>query len=152
MNCVVLDEEAMLMLSGRLARMSHPPLVIFLEGVLGAGKTTFCRGFLQALGYQGKVKSPTYALVESYEFPFGQVHHFDFYRIHDPLELEHMGIQEYFTHETICLIEWAEQGMPLLPAPDLRIKIEMQPSGRRVRIEPHSDYGRTILKRFEDDA
>lgn len=120
-------------------------IVIFLSGDLGAGKTTWVRGFLRGLAYLGNVKSPTYTLVEPYEFADQQVYHFDFYRLNDPQELELMGIRDYF-HASLCLIEWPEKADDLLPAPDLQLFIQIQDEQREVILRSLSDRGKDALR------
>lgn len=125
--------------------------VIFLYGQLGAGKTTVARGFLHGLGYKGRVKSPTYTLVEPYELLTGIVFHFDLYRLHTPQELESIGIQDYFIPNTICLIEWPEHGKGLLPMPDLSCYISLHDNSREIKLIAQSAYGKTILQRLQHD-
>ena len=100
------------------------PVLIFLIGELGAGKTTLCKGFLKGLGHKGLVKSPTYNLVETYELSNLLVFHFDFYQISHQKELTNVGIQEYLnTNNSISIIEWPEKMVSFLPHPDIQITI-----------------------------
>ncbi len=122
--------------------------IIFLKGDLGAGKTTFVRGFLNALGHSGNVKSPTYTLIEPYSINGRNIYHFDLYRINDPEELEAMGIRDYCDGESICLYEWPEQGQGVLPDADIILSLSHADSGREVEIESNSAKGRQILSRI----
>ena len=129
---LVADETEMAALGADLAEALAAPVVIFLEGPLGAGKTTLARAFLQGLGYTGAVRSPTYTLVESYPFDGFDVHHLDLYRVADPDELEFLGVRDLAASEAIWLVEWAERGADRLPAPDHVIRIAFEGTGRRV--------------------
>lgn len=104
--------------------------LIFLQGQLGAGKTTLVSAILKAAGYQGLVKSPTYTLVEEYDIKTQKIFHFDLYRIADPEELEIMGIRDYMAQRAICFVEWAELGENFLPKADLILKLDVQSQGR----------------------
>ena len=129
----------MLQCAANMAETASFPCVFFLYGELGAGKTTFVRGFLQALGIVGRVKSPTYTLVESYSLPDGrEVFHFDLYRLISPDEVQQIGIAEYFHANAICFIEWPEKAAPYLPAPDIDCYFEYADDGRLLRFVPRS--------------
>lgn len=124
-------------------------LFIHLSGELGAGKTTFVRGFLRSMGYEGIVKSPTYTLVESYEQLTKVVYHFDLYRLNYPMELENIGIRDYFEKEVICLIEWPEKAGTLLPSPDLKIEIAYFDEKRQLTMTALSDRGSHVVEAID---
>jgi tRNA threonylcarbamoyladenosine biosynthesis protein TsaE len=145
------DEAACAASAGTLAQMlaavSTPPdAFIELHGPLGAGKTTFVRHLLHALGVQGRVKSPTYAVMEPYEVAAMNIWHFDFYRFDDPQEFEDAGFRDVFASVGLKLAEWPEKADGLLPEADLRIHIEpLENDGRRVRFTSHTDLGAKLL-------
>ncbi|QSX36647.1 tRNA (adenosine(37)-N6)-threonylcarbamoyltransferase complex ATPase subunit type 1 TsaE [Shewanella sedimentimangrovi] len=139
------SEEDTIALGRRLAAALKPPLVLYLSGELGAGKTTFSRGLIQSLGHQGAVKSPTYTLVEPYELPDVEVYHFDLYRLADPEELEFMGIRDYFTPNSLCIVEWPERGQGLLPAADIQLQLKYANSGRELILTSATAAGDALI-------
>lgn len=139
------DAEATAALGARLGRCLTPGLVVYLEGELGAGKTTLVRGLLHGLGYAGAVTSPTYTLIEPYTVAGQRLAHFDLYRLADPEELEFLGLRDYLDGETVCLVEWPDRGAGAVPAADLRLALEYRDHGRRARCEARSERGRGVL-------
>ncbi|MCP5244592.1 MAG: tRNA (adenosine(37)-N6)-threonylcarbamoyltransferase complex ATPase subunit type 1 TsaE [Burkholderiales bacterium] len=140
------DETNTLALGKKIAAVLKPGLVIFLNGNLGAGKTTLVRGILHGLGHQHAVKSPTYNLVEIYKFSRLYLYHFDFYRFNDPYEWEEAGFRDYFNADTICLIEWPEKAFGLLPDADLDINFQILETGRNLSIKADTDAGEQCLR------
>jgi tRNA threonylcarbamoyladenosine biosynthesis protein TsaE len=140
----VASADAMEALGARLARCCHAGSRLYLCGELAAGKTTFTRGYLRALGHAGAVKSPTFTLVESYSLASRVVHHFDLYRL-SAAELEFIGIEDYFDADADCLIEWAERGASVLPLPDLTLTLRVVDGGREVQLNSHGSLGDEII-------
>ena len=134
-----------------LAACLVPGMVIYLIGELGAGKTTLARGLLRGLGYEGKVKSPTFTLVEVYEVSRLYLYHFDFYRFSDPQELGEAGFREYFNPQSVCLVEWPEKSNKAagLPPADLKVVLQVAGSGRNASIFADSEVGLSCLKRLQ---
>jgi len=124
------DEGQLGIFANDFATQLRAPLVIWLEGDLGTGKTTFARVLLRALGYKGRVKSPTYGLLEQYDVGSLQLVHMDLYRIIDPDELEFLGVADLLDDQTIVLIEWPDKGGEWLPEPDFMFKFTYAPQGR----------------------
>lgn len=132
MNYIIENEAQMLSFAAEIAKTMRAPQVIFLLGDLGAGKTTLTRGLLRAWGYEGIVKSPTFTVVESYEFAGFTVNHFDLYRIESAEELELIGVRDYFSKDAICIIEWPDKAQGLLPRADLTLQITITGEHREI--------------------
>lgn len=139
------DESATLALGAAIAPHVRPGLVVTLSGELGAGKTTLVRGLLRALGHAGRVKSPTYALVEVYEVLRLDFYHFDFYRFQDPREWIEAGFRDVFNGRNVCLIEWPERASGFLPSPDLEITLAMAGTGRTATLAAKTAAGESIV-------
>ena len=144
------DESAQVALGARIARALEAGVVIYLEGELGVGKTTLCRGLIRALGHCGAVKSPTYTLVEPYELPELSIYHFDLYRLGDPEELEFLGVRDYLTPRSLWLVEWPTRGKGVLPPADLVITIDTAGPARRLQLAPTSCRGMAVTARLGD--
>lgn len=142
------DETALIAFSKKIASALSVDTVIYLQGQLGAGKTTLVRGILRALGYTGTIRSPTYTLVEIYELAQAQIFHLDLYRLHHPQELEYLGIWEQID-QAIFLIEWPEHGLGFLPLADLRCEIILENQGRRINLRAVSEKAEKILRQIK---
>ncbi|MDD3885106.1 MAG: tRNA (adenosine(37)-N6)-threonylcarbamoyltransferase complex ATPase subunit type 1 TsaE [Gallionella sp.] len=142
------DETATLALGARLAGCVRPGLVIYLYGDLGAGKTTLVRGLLAALGYLGKVKSPTYTLLEPYRVDELDLRHFDLYRLTGEDEWESAGFRDEFDGARVLLIEWPEKAAGLLPAADINIHLAIGGTGRSATLQSNTETGDQCLKQF----
>jgi len=142
-------EDAMVALGQQLGSAADTVscgLVVFLQGNLGMGKTTLIRGVIRHFGHQGAVKSPTYTLVEPYEFAQQQVNHFDLYRLGHPEELEFLGIRDYFTDTAVNLIEWPDKGAGVLPSADLVISITGEGPQRQLTFDALSATAQNLLE------
>lgn len=139
------DERATSAFAGSLATALSFPLVLTLSGEIGAGKTSFIRALLKALGVGESVKSPTFSLVESYQCQDLQIHHFDLYRIQEELELDYIGFRDYFTPNSFCCIEWPERAPQSLDAVDIHGSLTTKGSGRLMSLHALTDTGERIL-------
>ncbi|UCC56750.1 MAG: tRNA (adenosine(37)-N6)-threonylcarbamoyltransferase complex ATPase subunit type 1 TsaE [Gammaproteobacteria bacterium] len=150
MKLIVPDEQAMHATGRQLARTAARPGVIYLEGDLGTGKTTLVRSLLHGLGYVGKVKSPTYTLVEPYTLADLTVYHLDLYRLTDPEELEWLGIRDLHRGDELLLVEWPHHGAGRLPPADLVISIEYHGAGRLLRVQALTPRGKFMAAGLRD--
>jgi tRNA threonylcarbamoyladenosine biosynthesis protein TsaE len=145
------DEAAQQAFGTRLAAHCVSPILITLDGDLGAGKTTLVRGFVRALGHQGAVKSPTYALIEPYEIGDSKVFHLDLYRLGDPEELEYIGLRDMTAEDALILVEWPQRGAGWLPVADLGIEIAFLETGRRVTLSAGTARGAAVVESLAND-
>lgn len=125
----------------KLANACKGGSVIYLQGTLGMGKTTLSRCVVQGLGWQGRVKSPTYTLVEQYDTGAVEALHFDLYRLADPEELEFMGIRDFDQSKAIWLVEWPERGIGVLPLPDIEVHFSDADQSRALELVAGTEKG-----------
>lgn len=140
------SEAEQMALGAELSRSMDAPCIVFLEGDLGAGKTTLVRGFLRERGYTGPVRSPTYTLVEPYPLTDETVYHMDLYRLADAEELEYLGLRDMLETQNILLIEWPERGQGWLPQADLELHILHQQDGRKILLHANTSKGERIIQ------
>lgn len=147
-SCYLANEQATLDFAAQVATVLCAPCLFYLQGDLGAGKTCFVRGVLQSLGHAGKVKSPTYTLMEPYEIGSQHFYHFDLYRLADPEELELLGARDVLA-DGVCFFEWPDKGASWLPVADLVLTLTQQGSGRQAHLQAHSGTGDQIVTKLK---
>jgi tRNA threonylcarbamoyladenosine biosynthesis protein TsaE len=141
------SEQAVADLAERFAASVKVPAVIYLRGDLGAGKTTFARAYVHALGFTGYVKSPSYGLLETYQAGGQKVLHLDLYRIEDPEELEYLALRDLFDDQSVLLVEWPDRGEHYLPKPDLVLDFGENNESRFISCRVFSDRGRLLSEK-----
>lgn len=139
------NENELFILAAKIAAHLTSGMIIALQGELGVGKTTFSRGILRALGYNGIVKSPSYTIVESYYLENITVHHMDLYRLSEAHELSTIGFKDYLSSTAILLIEWPERAQWLLTQSDLIVTFNIKASGRLITLAALSAAGQRVL-------
>ena len=142
-NKTLHNETETLLVGEAIARNLSPGIFVSLKGDLGAGKTCLARGILRGLGHTGRVKSPTYPLVEIYHFEKLTVYHFDFYRIADPAEIIDAGFREVFDGSNVCIVEWADKAGEVICDPDITLSLTINSDSRTLSITSYSDIGKT---------
>ncbi|MCE8010597.1 tRNA (adenosine(37)-N6)-threonylcarbamoyltransferase complex ATPase subunit type 1 TsaE [Billgrantia desiderata] len=151
MRIRLVDEDRQVVFGQCLGRALKGRGRLYLEGELGAGKTTLARGILRAYGHAGAVKSPTYTLVEPYELAGGRLYHFDLYRLGDPEELEFIGGRDLFAEDALCIVEWPSRGRGWLPQPDLKVTLSLHGAGRQAMLEAYTAHGRAALDELRQE-
>lgn len=146
MRYVVPSEGQMEQFGGCLSPLLGQQMLLTVEGDLGAGKTTLVRGLLRGTGFTGPVKSPTFSLVEPYEFNSKNLYHFDLYRLKDPEELEYIGMRDYLSAPALCIVEWPEKAGDFLPTSDIHIMINRTGQGREVIIQAQTERGQAMIR------
>jgi tRNA threonylcarbamoyladenosine biosynthesis protein TsaE len=139
------NEQASISLGKRLASLCKNPAILTFSGAIGAGKTTLIRAFIKESGISGAIKSPTFSLVESYFLATHTIHHFDLYRINDIEELDYIGYRDYFTENSICIIEWPERAVDYLPQIDIHFTLYGNDCSRKLKIVANTNKGSQIL-------
>ena len=150
----LVDESATCALASRAARVmpaANAPLILYLEGELGVGKTSFARALLTALGETGPVRSPSYGLIAEYEPPSGRVVHLDLYRLQNPDELEQLGLRDYLDDSRLWLVEWPDRVERGLPAPDARLQLTVKDGGRQLNWHAVSGRGQEWLRSLTEE-
>jgi tRNA threonylcarbamoyladenosine biosynthesis protein TsaE len=142
-----LDE--MHVLGGELAKILQPGTIVYLNGQLGAGKTTLIRSIVAGFGYVGRVKSPSFTLMENYQIGKQQICHYDLYRLQDPEDTELIGMRDSFSRNTICFVEWPERGGGLIAKADIICNIKFATKGRIVELLGISSKGVKMLQMLE---
>ena len=145
------DEAATQSVAISIANHLTTPMLVTLSGDIGAGKTTFIRALIQAMGVTSTIRSPTFSLVESYDIEGRDIHHFDLYRIQDEEELEYLGFRDFFTDKALCCIEWPEHAGNGLTSPDLNISLKIKDTGREMTIIAFSSAGEQVLKHINKE-
>jgi tRNA threonylcarbamoyladenosine biosynthesis protein TsaE len=140
------DEDATVALATRVAAAMHEGAVVYLHGPLGAGKTSFARALLTALGVGERIKSPTYSLIEGYQAHARPAWHLDLYRIADPGELEWLGLDALADPSALVLVEWPERGTGALPAPDVALHMDYAGEGRRAALQVFTVRGERLRR------
>jgi tRNA threonylcarbamoyladenosine biosynthesis protein TsaE len=149
LTTILPNESATTDFASDLSKVLIPGIILYLRGDLGAGKTTLVRALLNAFGYIGRVKSPTYTLLEHYDAGGLSFRHFDLYRFRDETEWEEVGFNDEFDGRNICLIEWPERAALLLPPCDIEIIFEILTDGRKISLFAHTNTGNECLHRLE---
>ncbi|MGB7552638.1 MAG: tRNA (adenosine(37)-N6)-threonylcarbamoyltransferase complex ATPase subunit type 1 TsaE [Chromatiaceae bacterium] len=146
MKLTIQGEASQETLGGKLAPLLRPPLIVYLEGDLGTGKTTLTRGILRGLGHGGAVRSPTYTLLEPYDLGPLRLYHLDLYRLGDPEELEYLGLRDLLDRDSVLFVEWPQRGGGALPPPDLEIRLDYRGPGRALDLMPRSPAGAELVR------